>query len=106
MREYLDYAINKRWIAIGSLKLEEKYVDAEETFSYLMESIFEMLDTNQEFQKKLYKYMLLNDVINGRDICMLLCEQNAAEVSLEDEAALYDGKMTAYQFMMNRVRQT
>ena len=105
LREYLDYAINKRWIAIGSLKLEEKYVDAEETFSYLMESIFEMLDTNQEFQKKLYKYMLLNDVINGRDICILLCEQNAAEVSLEDEAALYDGKMTAYQFMMNRVRQ-
>ena len=34
---------------------------------------------------------------------MILCEQNAVEVPVEDEEALYNGSMTAYQFMKNRI---
>ena len=47
--------------------------------------------------------MLLNDKITGRQICMLLCEQRVVDIPAEDEEALYAGKMSAYQFMMNRI---
>lgn len=47
--------------------------------------------------------MLLNDKITGKQICMLICEQDAADVSIEDEEALYSGRITAYDFMKNRI---
>lgn len=34
---------------------------------------------------------------------MLLCEQKVIEIPIEDETALYAGKLSAYQFMLNRI---
>ena len=34
---------------------------------------------------------------------MLLCEQQVVDIPAEDEEALYSGKLSAYQFMMNRI---
>lgn len=103
LNEYLNYCIGKSWIDVSKLKLEEKYVDSEETFRQIVEYIIQMIDGNLEFQKKFYKYMLLSDVITGKDICMLICEQNAAQFSAEEEEKLYNGSLSAYQFMMNRI---
>lgn len=103
LNEYLNYCIGKGWIDVSRLDLEEKYVDSQETYKQLVEYIIKMIDGTLEFQKRFYKYMLLNDVISGRDICMLICEQNAAQFSLEEEEKLYNGTLTAYQFMMNRI---
>ena len=103
LSEYLNYCIGKSWVNISKLKLEEKYIDSDATFEQIVDYIIRMIDGNQEFQKKLYKYMLLNDVISGKDICMLICEQNAADYPAEEEEKLYKGTMSAYQFMMNRI---
>ena len=62
------------------------------------------IDDNLEFQKKIYRFMIKNDVISGREICKILCEQNACVVPVEEEIALFDNEISAYQFMMNRVR--
>ena len=40
-------------------------------------------------KKSFYKYMLLSDVINGKDICMLICEQGAAEYPDENPPVRY-----------------
>lgn len=103
LNEYLNYIIAQNWIDVTKLQLDDKYSSSEEVFQKLMEYIIQMIDTNQEFQKKLYKYMLLNDVITGKQVCMMLCEQNVIEVPFEDEDALYSGKLSPYQFMMNRI---
>ncbi len=104
LNEYLNFCIDSRWIDVNKLSFEEKYVDSEETYEQLVEYIISLIDGNLEFQKKLYKYMLLSDIISGKDICMLLCEQNAVKIDDEDEEALYSGKLSAYQFMINRIK--
>lgn len=103
LSEYLNYCIGKSWVDVSKLNLEDKYIDSDATFEQIVDYIIEMIDGNQEFQKKLYKYMLLNDVITGKDICMLICEQDAADFPVEEEEKLYNGTLTAYQFMMNRI---
>lgn len=105
LSEYLQYCIAQNWIDVSKLELDDKYSDSAEIYRKLIDYILEMIDNNTEFQKRFYKYMLLNDVISGRQACMLLCEQNAIEVPIEDEEALYNGTMTAYQFMKNRIDQ-
>ncbi|MCM1568304.1 MAG: penicillin-binding transpeptidase domain-containing protein [Roseburia sp.] len=101
--EYLKYCIAKNWIDVGKLKPDSQYSDSDEIYEKLLDYIIEMIENNTEFQKRFYKYMLLNDIISGKQICMILCEQNAVEIPLADEEALFGGKMTAYQFMKNRV---
>lgn len=101
--EYLKYCIAQNWIDVSMLELNGTYSDSTEIYNKLLEYIIAMVDKNTEFQKRFYKYMLLNDVISGKQICMLLCEQNAIEVPIEDEEALYNGRITAYQFMKNRI---
>lgn len=104
LQEYLSYLITQNWIDGGKLKLTEEYSDSSEVYSKLVDYIIEMIDSNADFQKRFYKYMLLNDKINGKQICMILCEQRKVDVPLTDEDALYKGRLSAYQFMMNRIK--
>lgn len=103
LREYLKYCIAKNWIDVSKLELDEKYSDSAEIYDKLLDYIIDTIDHNTEFQKRFYKYMLLNDRISGKQICMLLCEQNAIDISLEDEEALINGRTSAYDFMKARI---
>lgn len=102
--EYLNYCIAENWIDVSLLDLSGKYSDSTEIYEKICEYIIEAIDGNLEFQKRIYRFMIKNDVISGKEICKILCEQNACEVSGEDETKLYEGKISPYQFMMNRIR--
>lgn len=103
LSEFLEYCIAMNWIDVSKLELEDKYSDSSEIYAKLVNHIISMVDSNTDFQKKFYKYMLLNNVINGRQMCLLLCEQNAIEIPIEEEESLRNGKLSAYQFMKNRI---
>ena len=103
LNEYLQYCISQNWIDVSKLALNEKYADSAEIYGKLLDYIVDMIEHNTEFQKRFYKYMLLNDRISGRQICMLLCEQQVIDIPLEDEEALYQNRITAYKFMKDRI---
>ncbi len=104
IHDYLKYCISQNWIDVSKLDLSGQYSDSEEIYSKIVSFIMEAIDDNLEFQKKIYRFMIKNDVLNGREVCKLLCEQNACEVPVEEEIALFDNEISAYQFMMNRIR--
>lgn len=104
LTDYLTYLITQNWIDGSKLELTAEYSDSNEVFEKLVDYVMEMIDKTPDFQKRFYKYMLLNDKISGKQICMILCEQRKIEIPIADEDALYKGKLSAYQFMMNRIR--
>lgn len=103
LNEYLKYCISKNWIDVSKLSIDDKYSDSAEIYDVLLDYIIAMVDKNTEFQKRFFKYMLLSDVISGKQVCMILCEQKLVEIPPNDEIALYNGKLSAYQFMKNRI---
>lgn len=103
LNEYLKYCIAQNWIDVSKLDLDEKYSDSTEIYNKIIDYIISMIDKNTEFQKRFYKYMLLSDEITGKQVCQALCEQKLIEIPVEDEEALYSGKMNAYSFMKNRI---
>lgn len=103
LNEYLNYVISKNWIDVTKINLDSKYADSEEIFNTLVDYIIAGLDNDTEFAKKMYKYMIRNNTLNGRQICMLLCEQNIVEVPLEEETKLKEGRLGAYDFMLDRI---
>lgn len=103
LNEYLRYCIAQNWIDASRLDLDDKYSESDEIYRKMLDYIVSMIDNNAEFQKRLYKYMLLNNRITGRQVCQILCEQRRIEVPAEEEADLYEGRLSAYQFMKNRI---
>lgn len=103
LHEYLTHCISENWIDVDRLQMDQQYADSSEIYGRICDYIFDALDRSLEFQKRVYRFMIKNDVISGRQICMILCEQNAIEIPLEDVDKLYDGSLSAYQFMLNRI---
>ncbi len=101
--EYLDYCISQNWVDTSKLEIDEKYPSSEQIFDALYEKIIELIDGNNEFQKRFYKYMLLNNKISGKQICMLLYEQDACNIPIDEIEKLKKGRISSYQFMMDRI---
>lgn len=103
LSEYLRHCISRNWIDVSKLELGDKYSDSSEIYAKTQEYIVSMIEKNTEFQKRFFKYMLLNDVISGRDVCRILCEQNLVTIPDEDREGIMEGSLSAYKFMKNRI---
>lgn len=104
LNEYLNYTIAKNWIDVSKLDITSQYSDSHEIYDKILSYIFDKLDTDKEFQKKIYRYMINSDKISGRQICSILMEQDIVEVEDEELAKFESGSLTAYVFMMNRIK--
>lgn len=105
LNEYLNYAIAQNWIDVSRLEISSQYSDSVEIYNKIIDYIFEQLDEDNDFDKKLYRYMINNDEITGRQICLLLLEQNIVTLP-EDELRQFEaGNETAYAFMYKRIEQ-
>ena len=105
LNEYLNYAIAQNWINVSKLDIDSRYSDSVEIYNKILEYIFDVLDRDLEFDKKIYRYMILNDEITGRQICELLIEQYVVEPPEEEIAQCRAGAVTPYAFMRNRIEQ-
>lgn len=104
LNEYLNYCISKNWIDVSKLNLSKQYSESEEIYLKIVDYIFEQLDNDLAYTKKVYKYMLKGDIINGTQICKLLLEQDIIDIDEEEEQRFLNGSITAYTFMMNRIQ--
>lgn len=103
LNEYLNYTIAQNWVNVSKLEINSRYSDSVEIYQKMLEYIFTQLDTDLEFDKRIYRYMINNDELTGRQICELLLEQNLVELPEEELAQFEAGTETAYVFMRNRI---
>lgn len=103
IREYLEYAISQNWIDVTRLDVEGTYVDSSEVYRQLTEYILEELHC-RAFDKKIFQYMIEQDRISGKQVCMLLIEQDVINPSEERIQALRDGSVSAFSFMVDLIQ--
>lgn len=102
LTEFLEYAIAQNWIDVSKLDLENSYAESGVVFDSLVKEIKERLETN-DFLKKLFKYMLKDSRINGKQVCMILEEQDIISVRNEEIEDLKNGRTMPYSFMMKLI---
>ena len=103
LKEFLTYAISQDWIDMGKINVETDYLASDEIFNALADYIFDYLKTDDSFTRKVYKYMIEEEQLGGRDICLLLFDQGILEKNDEDYAALLNGTMGAYDFIRSKI---
>ena len=101
LKEYLNYAISMNWVDTTKLDLEVQYSDSDEIYAGVVDYIIDSLQNNSEFNKKLYKYMIANNNISGKQICIILWDQDLINVDESKITGLKSGRISAYNFIID-----
>lgn len=103
LKEYLEYAIAENWIDTSKFQMKAQYSDSAQIYEELLTFIANNLKKDNGFSKKLYRYMLRDNEIYGKEICMTMFEQKVIYGTTNEKEALESGGITAYNFMMDKI---
>lgn len=107
LNKYLNYAISKNWIDTSKLAdyiSDEKYSDSAEIYQGILTFLQNYLDSDVNFDKLLYKYLIKSGSISGGEICAIVYEQGVLKM---DEAAyngLADGSMDSFSWLYQKIQ--
>lgn len=104
---YLNYAISKNWVDTSKLKdyIGEggKYSDSSEIYEGLKKYILEQLESNNSFDKVIYKYLIKKGTVTGKQICLMLYEQKILKYDEDQYNRLKSGSLGAYDFIRGKI---
>ncbi|MDD3415773.1 MAG: penicillin-binding transpeptidase domain-containing protein [Lachnospiraceae bacterium] len=104
LKDFLNHAIAMNWIDITKIKVDSQYSDSTEVYNALVENILNNLSNNNDFSKKIFKYMIYDSSITGRQICMLLFEQKIIMADVAEKESVENGTISPYNFIMNKIK--
>lgn len=104
LADYLRRAIAKDWIDITGFDTSSKYSDSTEIYDALVSYILSELQMDKEFNKKIYKYMINNNLVSGSLICQILFEQGILKEEDGDRTALINGSLNSFDFLRDKIK--
>ena len=105
LREILLHCVASNFVDLSKLDLEQNYADSQAVYDALVAYIEKkMQDSDKQFTKIIYKYLIETGRITGRQICMLLYDQNVLDFDANVYDRLSEGSYSAYNFMIDRIR--
>lgn len=104
LKEYLTEAIAQNWIDITKVSEEGQYTSSSETYEAIVQYTENRLLEDKSFHKKLFKYMIHDNQISGRQVCILLYDQGVLAYDEGSVANLRSGVISAYDFMLNKIK--
>ncbi len=102
--EFITYSINKQWVNLDELGIKGEYLSTEEVYEILVETTFDALYNNKEFDLKIYRELIFNYKLTGKEICLLLFDQNVLEYNEQDYNSIRRGRISAYDFLMQKIQ--
>lgn len=104
---YLSYAISKNWIDTSLLKSyvssDGDYSDSNELYQGIISFLMDYIDSDSGFDKLVYKYLIKAGAVTGRQICMMLYEQNILEYDEAQYDGLNRGTVVPYDFIRGKI---
>lgn len=100
MGQYLNYCIAQNWIDVSKLDLNNRYSDSREVFERLSAYIFEALEKNTAFAKKMYKYMIKGNRVTAKQVCSVLLEQEVVSITEAEKEKFLMGRISPYHFII------
>ena len=81
------------------IKSNEQYSDSSEVYQGIINYILDYVDSDNSFDKLIYRYMIKSGTITGRQVFMMLYEQGILYQDDEQYNGLKAGNVGAYDFM-------
>lgn len=105
LREILLHCVSSNFVDLSKLDIEQNYADSQAVYDALVEYIEEKIEnSDKQFTKLIYQYLIESGRISGKQVCMLLYDQNVLEFDANTYNRLSAGSYSAYDFMIDRIR--
>ena len=103
-QQFLKYCISKNWINVQKIPFETKYADADEIYTGIVDYLFAQLETDTEFHKKIYEYLILDRSFTGQHAALILYDQGILAPDEGTYSGLMNGSVSAYSFMIGKIQ--
>ncbi|MEY8337301.1 penicillin-binding transpeptidase domain-containing protein [Lachnospiraceae bacterium 62-35] len=104
LRDFIYAGIANTWIDTTKLQIGSKYSNADDIYSVLVEYVLDNLNHDAEFHKKIYRYLINDEVITGRELCLALFDQGVLTYDETQVHTLRDnGDNYAYLFLKAKI---
>ena len=102
LREYLEGAVNNQWINIYNLDISSEYATTDEVLNSIIDYAKTLIEDNKDFDKLIYEYLIDNHILSGREVCLILMEQNAVNYTETEYVNIYNGGST-FDFLEKKI---
>ncbi len=106
LRDYIYAGIADSWIDTTKLDISSKYSGADDIYSVIIDRVMENLETDDTFSKRIYRYLINDGVVTGRELCLALYSQNILAYD-ESEVRMLEvmGEEYAFQFIKQKISE-
>lgn len=105
LSKFLQEALANQWINLELLNIGDEFYSTKELYRILYDKIEELLDADSTFAKKIYKTLIFDYELSGRDVCLLLYDQGAIEYDEATIEKLESGALSAYDFIRDKIKK-
>ena len=106
LNQYLNYAITQNWIDTSLLTdyiSSERYSDASEIYEAILKYLEDYLNSDTEFDKLLYKYLIKSGGVSGAQICAIVYEQGVLPMDEGNYNGLRDGSVDSFSWLTSKI---
>lgn len=89
---------------LSKFSVSEKYSDSTEIYDALCDYILNDISTDSDFTKIIYEYLIQTDAITGRQLCLILFDQNILAFDEDDIAGLQAAQLHRLPLSRKRSR--
>lgn len=104
--EYLKYCISQGVINIKDIDTSSDYYDTDEIYDVVVDYVLKEFEDDSDFDKLIFKYMILSGEITGSQVIYLLYDQGILNSTTdEDYEAFTSGVLGGYEFMYRKIKK-
>ncbi len=104
--EFITYSINNQWVDLDALGITGEYYSTDEIYHILVDTTFDSLYDNREFDLKIYRDLIFSYKLTGKEICLLLFDQNVLKYNEQEYNNLKRSRISAYDFIIQKIQNT
>lgn len=104
LSEFLIYAIKNNWINLELLNVGDDYYSSEEVFKKITDYVLDEISDDTAFDKEVYHVMVDKGTLSGRQICLLLFDQNVLKKNDTVYAKIRTGMISPFSFLKSKIR--
>jgi len=105
MSEFLQHAINKNWVDLSILTSSDEYYSTEEYYTMFIDYLFDKMQDDSDFKNKIYHTLIFSYKLSGKEICLLLFDQNVLKYDEIAISNLRNGRVKAYDFLCDKIQK-
>ncbi len=104
LRDYLYSGISNNWIDTTKLEVSSRYSSADDSYDAIVRYILDHLKDDTKFTKRIYRYLINQGVVTGRELCLALYSQGVFPYDEQQVSLLTgNGENYAYSFMIDKI---